>query len=201
MRILRYNLEVPDNYTISSNIGLGDDSNLSNPGIIVTAMDGYSIEDIIPQFHYSGDPTTPEFQEDWKRCLHGEKTSWKLASAGVCSESLVLNFVNEEQHHLWKKLSSQGIHGDELRKVPASEQWLVARRKRGTRMHLRFCVEIPGHTDFSVTEVQMRQESVCVTEFGSNGRRVLEFVGLEDTSRMGRGSIFVNQVYVTEFTW
>ncbi len=201
MRILRYNLEVPDNYTISNNVGFGDDSSFTNPSIIVTTMEGYSIEDIIPQFHYSGDPTTPEFQEDWKRCLHGEKTSWKLASVDVCSESLVLNFVNEEQHHLRKQLSSQGIHGDELRKVPASEQWLIARRERNTQIHLRFCVEIPGHTGFSVTEVQMRQESVCVTEFGSNGRRVLEFVGLEDTSRMGRGSIFINQVYVTEFTW
>lgn len=40
MRILRYNLEVPDNYTISSDISLSDDSNLSNPGIIVTAKAG-----------------------------------------------------------------------------------------------------------------------------------------------------------------
>lgn len=201
MRILRYNLEVPDNYTISSNISLSDDSSLSNPGIIVTAKEGCDIEDIIPQFHYSGDPTTPEFQKDWKRCLRGEKTSWKLASVDICSESLVLNFVNEKLHHLRKQMSSQGIHGDELRKVPAGEQWLITHRERSTRMYLRFCVEIPGHTGFSVTEVQMCQESVCVTEFSLSGRRVLEFVGLEDTGRMGRGSIFANQVYVTEFTW
>ena len=201
MRILRYNLEVPDNYTISSDISLSDDSNLSNPGIIVTAKAGCDIEDIIPHFHHSGDPASPGFQEGWKRCLRGEETPWKLASVDVCSESLVLNFISRKERRLWKQASSQGLRGDELRRVPAGEQWLMASKKCGVRMHLRFSVGILGHTDLSITEVEMCQESICVTEFSPNSRRILEFVGLEDTSRMGRGTIFVYQVYVTEFTW